>query len=61
MANAVVIRFPIERVRRARNDGARIFAPLRDGARLETDQARFAWACTLLTAMVGVILQVSLG
>jgi len=62
MANAVVIRFPIERIRRpARRDGERVFAPLHDEARLDTAQARFTWACTLVTAVVGVILQVSLG
>jgi len=62
MANAVVIRFPIERIRRAtRRDGERIFAPLHDEARLEKAEARFRWACTLVTAMVGVILQISLG
>ena len=60
MANAVVIRFPIERIRRARGEGERVFAPLHDEARLETDQARFNWACTLITAMLGVILQISL-
>ena len=62
MANAVVIRFPIERIRRAaRKNGERIFAPLHDEARLETDQNRFNWACTIVTAMVGVILQISIG
>ncbi len=59
-ALAVVIPFPMHRVRRAHR-AADVFAALRDQAELERAVARFVWSCTLATALMSLLLQLSLG
>jgi hypothetical protein len=59
---AKIIPFPVHRVRRpARSRKARdVFGPLREAFELERAESRFVWACTALTTIVGVTLQVTL-
>jgi hypothetical protein len=59
-ALAVVIPFPMHRVRR-RRPAADVFAPLREAVELERAGARFLWACTATTALLSAFLQMSLG
>lgn len=57
---AVVIPFPMHRVRRARRV-TDVFAPLRDAVELEKAESRMLWACTVATTLLSVVLQLSLG
>jgi hypothetical protein len=57
---AIVIPFPMHRVRRTRGT-ADVFAPLRDGAELERAEWRLVWFCTAVTTFLSVVVQLSLG
>jgi len=59
-ALAVVIPFPMHRVRRKRTV-TDVFAPLRDAAQLERAESRLIWASTFATTLLSVALQLSLG
>jgi hypothetical protein len=59
--SAVVIRFPVERVRRAKRRGAQVFKALGDGARLEREANRLTSACALVTFAIAAVLQVAIG
>ena len=59
-ARAVVIPFPMHRVRRARRV-ADVFAPLREQDELERGVMRFFLSCTLATTLMSLALQLSLG
>ena len=58
---AIIIRFPIERVRRPAHDGERVFSALIDEAALDRQMAKLALRCTLVTALLGVAMQITLG
>jgi len=57
---AIIIRFPIERARRPLREGQHVFSALTDGAALDRQMARLAWQCTLVTALLGVAMQIAL-
>ena len=57
---AIVIPFPIHRVRRARGS-TDVFASLRDGAELERAAWRLIWFCTAVTTLLSVALQLAMG
>jgi hypothetical protein len=59
-ALAVVIPFPMHRVRRARRV-TDVFAPLRDASELERAESRLWWACSAATTFVSVALELALG
>ena len=56
-ALAVVIPFPMHRVRRRRRM-TDVFAPLRDASELERAESRLWWTCMFATTLLSVALQI---
>jgi len=61
VARALIIQFPMHRVRRRRVAGPNLFRALGDEEALDRAELRLLWACTALVTLLGTALQLAAG
>jgi hypothetical protein len=59
VAKALIIQFPMHRVKRRRVAGASVFRSLRDLDALGRAELRLLWACSAIVTLFGTALQLA--
>jgi len=61
VARALIIPFPMHRVRRRRASASNVFRALGDEAALDRAELRLLWASTAIVTLLGTALQLTFG